>query len=210
MDETLARLLALISANAAMAGPIIGLIAFVESLLVVGMLVPAIPLMMAIGGLVATGVLDLSTVLFWAILGAVLGDWVSYLLSIWIGPSIYRRKPLCNHKSAVAQARLFFWRYGFGAVFLGRFFGPVRATIPLVAGVMRMNHRKFQLANVFSAIVWVPAMLAPGYLAGSALPLQNLTGGQISLILLALLIIPFLFSIITAKTALYRRGKSRK
>ena len=63
----------------------------------------------------------------------------------------------------------FFERWGILAVFIGRFFGPLRAVVPLVAGMMHMRQARFQLANVGSAIIWLPAILAPGYLACSVL-----------------------------------------
>ena len=206
INEMLADILSLITENAAMAGPIIGLLAFAESLIIIGMFVPAVALMIAIGGLIAAGVLDLGPVLFWAVAGSILGDWVSYLLGRWIGPSIYHRWPLRNHRSGVARARLFFRRFGFISVFLGRFFGPVRATIPLVAGVMQMPHRSFQLANVISALIWVPALLAPGYLAGASLPLEVLDGWEVLGIGAVLMIAPFLFAGIVTRFVLKRRS----
>lgn len=206
IDDLLAGILALITGNAALAGPVIGLLAFAESLILVGMFVPAVALMMTIGGLVAAGVLDPLPVLFWAIAGSVLGDWISYLLGRWIGPAIYRRWPLCRHRAAVARARLFFRRHGFAAVFLGRFFGPVRATIPLVAGVMQMPHRSFQMANIGSALLWVPALLAPGYVAGASLPLEMLDGWQLLGIGAALLVVPFLLAGLVARLVLRRHG----
>jgi membrane protein DedA with SNARE-associated domain len=48
------------------------------------------------------------------------------------------------------------------SVFIGRFFGPVRAVIPLVAGIMDMTWRQFWLANIGSAIIWAPALLLFG------------------------------------------------
>ena len=77
IDTLIADLLALIATNAGIAGPVIGLLAFAESLIVIGMLVPAVALMIAVGGLIATGVLDPAPVLVWAIAGAALGDWLS-------------------------------------------------------------------------------------------------------------------------------------
>ena len=44
--------------------------------------------------------------------------------------------------------------------------GPVRAFVPLIAGITAMKNGRFQMANLGSALVWVPIMLAPGYLAG--------------------------------------------
>jgi membrane protein DedA with SNARE-associated domain len=203
VDDILSRLLALITDNTALAGPAIGLLALAESLIVIGMVVPATALMIAVGGLIAAGILDPIPVLLWAILG----DWLSYLLGRWIGPSVYRRWPLCNHRQGIAYARLFFRRHGFVSIFLGRFFGPVRACIPLVGGVMQMDHRSFQMANVLSAIVWVPAMLLPGYLAGGSLPLEMLSGWQVPGIGIALVVVPFLAAASISRIALSRRHK---
>ncbi|GLK73993.1 DedA family protein [Ancylobacter dichloromethanicus] len=144
----------------------IGLIAFGESLVIVGLIIPATALMLAIGGLVGTGIVSPVPVIGGAIVGAVLGDIVSYWLGRWLGPRVVHRPPLLRYREQVAQARLFFRRFGFASIFVGRFFGPVRATMPLVAGMMRMDQRRFQFANVSSAIVWAPVMLAPGWLAG--------------------------------------------
>ncbi len=121
--------------------------------------------MIAVGGLIGVGTVEAVPVLLWAVAGAVLGDWLSYGIGRRIGPTVYRRWPLNRHRALVARARLFFRKFGFASVFLGRFLGPVRSTIPLVAGVMQMDRRSFQIANVGSALIWVPAMFAPGYLA---------------------------------------------
>ncbi|MGQ4274219.1 DedA family protein [Terrihabitans sp. B22-R8] len=169
MEELIARATAFITEHGVWAGPIVGLLAFGESLAFVGLLIPATALMIAVGGLIGTGVLDPAPVMACAVLGAVLGDWVSYSVGRNIGPSVYRRWPLNRHRSMVARARLFFRRYGFVSIFLGRFLGPIRATIPLVAGVMEMDQRRFQIANISSAVLWVPAMFAPGYLAARSL-----------------------------------------
>lgn len=210
IDELLADILTLITEHAAIAGPIVGVLAFAESLIVIGMFVPAVALMIAVGGLIAAGVLDPVPVLVCAITGSVLGDWVSYLLGRRIGPSIYRRWPLRNHRPAIARARLFSRRYGFASVFIGRFFGPIRATIPLVAGVVQMNNRSFQIANVLSAVIWVPALLAPGYLAGASLPLEMLGGWHALGIGAALFIVPFLLAGIAARLIVKQRPRKTR
>jgi undecaprenyl-diphosphatase len=60
----------------------------------------------------------------------------------------------------------FFARHGGKSVFIGRFFGPVRAVIPLAAGVMRMRRDRFWFANVTSALVWAPMLLFAGDAVG--------------------------------------------
>ncbi len=146
-----------------MAGPILGAIAFGESLVLVGLFFPATALMLFAGGLIQKGFLDPFTVIFWSVVGASIGDAVTYWIGKWIGPRVVHHWPLNREKEAVARARLFFRKYGFLSIFIGRFLGPIRPTIPLVAGIMRMKHVTFQIANVTSAIAWVPFMLAPGY-----------------------------------------------
>ncbi|MFD2236945.1 DedA family protein [Aureimonas populi] len=167
MDAMIAEIGRLIELHQAWAIPIIGLIAFGESLAVVGLLIPATAIMLAIGGLVGAGVLDPFPILLSTVIGAVLGDAVSYGIGRYFGPTVVHRWPLRSHRRGVARARLFFRRWGFASVFLGRFFGPVRSTIPLVAGILGMSHLRFQIANLGSAVIWAPAMLAPGYLAAT-------------------------------------------
>ena len=165
MDDLIPRATAFIAQHGIWAGPIVGLLAFGESLAVIGLFIPATAMMIAVGGLIGTGVVDPVPIIGWAVVGAVVGDWISYSIGRRIGPAAYRRWPLNRHRPMVARARLFFRRYGFLSIFAGRFLGPIRATIPLVAGVMEMDRRRFQLANVTSAILWVPVMFAPGYFA---------------------------------------------
>jgi membrane protein DedA with SNARE-associated domain len=145
------------------AGPILCGFAFGESLVLVGLFFPATFIMVFAGLAIQQGELDPKMVIGWSIAGAVAGDAVTYWIGRWIGPSIVRHWPVNRHKTGVAQARLFFRKYGFLAIFIGRFLGPVRPTIPLVGGIMRMPQLSFQAANVASSIVWVPFMLFWGY-----------------------------------------------
>lgn len=177
-----------IAVNQAWAGPVVFLLAMGESLLIVGVLVPATALLLFTGGLIGAGNLSPITVLLWGIAGAILGDAISYWLGRWVGPTILRWPLVKQQRSTIARARLFFYQYGFWSIFVGRFLGPIRSTIPTVAGVMGMSQWRFQLANVLSAAVWVPLMLLPGYMAaksvymsGHANQLTLYLGGGISI-----------------------------
>ncbi len=149
------------------AGPVVAVLAFCESVVLVGLAVPATALMIMFGTLLGLGIIDPVPVVAGAVLGAIAGDAVSYSLGRWLGPAVVYRRPLSRYRGEVAKSRLFFRRYGFAAVFIGRFLGPLRSIVPLVAGMMKMNGRRFQFANVASAAVWAPAMLAPGWLASA-------------------------------------------
>lgn len=145
------------------AGAVVGGLAFLESLVLIGAFIPATALMLACGGLIAAGILDPWSTIAFCVIGAVLGDAVSF----YVGQRLAGKKlhpNLVRFRRQVARARFYTRRYGALTIFAGRFFGPLRAFVPTVAGMLKMNPRTFQIANVTSALVWAPVMLAPGYL----------------------------------------------
>ncbi|MCC7266274.1 MAG: DedA family protein [Caulobacteraceae bacterium] len=158
-----------IAQHSAMAGVILGAVIFVESLAIVGAFVPATALMVLVGGLLAAGVLNPVEIVICCVIGAVLGDAVSYEIGRRLGARSLRGPLFRNHRRAIARARLFCRQYGSASIYIGRFFGPARAFVPLLTGMMAMSRRRFQFANVGSALVWVPVMLAPGWLAAKGL-----------------------------------------
>ena len=188
MEAYLSQLGELIQANPGWAALIVALICLGESLVLVGLVIPATAVMLLIGGLMGTGVIDPVATLIAAAIGAIVGDIISYFLGRWLGPGIVHRPPLRRYRHAVAKTRLFFRRYGFWAVFIGRFLGPIRSTVPLVAGMMAMDQKRFQIANVLSAVVWAPAMFAPGWLGmKGAQGVTHMSGTDGLLILAAIL-----------------------
>ncbi|MBS9477643.1 DedA family protein [Ancylobacter radicis] len=192
MENIAADLAQLMQSHSYLVPLVVGIIAFGESLVLVGLVIPATALMLAIGGLIGSGLVEPVPVVAGAIAGAIVGDIASYWLGRWVGPRVVHRWPLQGYRSQVAQARLFFRRFGFASVFIGRFFGPVRCTMPMVAGMMRMEQRRFQIANVSSAFVWAPVMLAPGWFAAesaSALGGGTSQGWAISMVLVTLVML---------------------
>ena len=169
MDSLLSSAADFIARHHVWAGVVLGLVTFLESLVVLGAFVPATGLLVAAGGLVAAGVLDPWTVIAGCVIGAVMGDAISYWIGRRLGTGVLRQPMLLPHRRKIAWTRLYCRRYGVASIFIGRFFGPLRAFVPVMVGVLRMRQRVFQLANVTSAFVWVLAMLAPGYLAAKGL-----------------------------------------
>ncbi len=183
-----------------MAGPILAGLAFGESLVLVGLFFPATFIMVFAGLAIQQGQLDGSMVIGWSIAGAVVGDAVTYWIGLWLGPKIVHHWPLNREKAAVAKARLFFRKYGFLAIFIGRFLGPVRPTIPLVGGILRMRQITFQLANVASSLIWVPFMLFWGYVFSKAVgDINTLTWGHWVGLIVFVLTIMFAAGMITAR-----------
>jgi membrane protein DedA with SNARE-associated domain len=208
VESLIDQLVHFIETHQAWAGPLIGLISFGESMVLVGILLPGTAVLVLAGGLVGAGVLSPVPVIIGAVIGAALGDTVSYYLGGWLGRGIVHRWPLNRYKRAVAHSRLFFQRYGFFAILIGRFFGPVRATVPLVAGMLRMKPRPFQIANVLSAIVWAPVILSPGWLvAKNASELIDLSGTDWIVIAVVAAVV---IAVAVVGVILYRRAARRR
>ncbi len=141
------------------------LLAFGESLAVVSLLLPATAILFALSGL-----LGASGIPFWpcwaaAALGAILGDCVSYWIGHRFKDRLPRLWPLTRVPDLLPRGQAFFHKWGVAGVFIGRFFGPLRAAVPLVAGTCGMKLLPFMLANLASALVWATGILSPGFLA---------------------------------------------
>ena len=169
MEAFIQSLADFIARHAAWAGLVLGVVTLLESLVLIGAFIPATALMVMAGGLIAAGVLDPVEVVLWCVAGAIIGDAVSFELGRRLGPRALRHPMFRGHRRKVARTRLFNRRYGAASIFIGRFFGPLRAFVPLVAGLLQMRRRTFQLANAVSAAIWVLAILAPGYFAAKGL-----------------------------------------
>jgi membrane protein DedA with SNARE-associated domain len=167
LEQWVTDVTAFIAANGHWAGPAVFALAFAESLACFSLFVPFTAMIVAAGTLIGAGTLDPWLILPWGILGACLGDAVSYWIGRYFGRSAPRLWPFRKHPSLIDCGHRFFLRWGVLSVCLGRFFGPLRAVVPLVAGMMAMPQGRFQIANVASAIVWLPLLMAPGALAGS-------------------------------------------
>ncbi len=184
MQEYINLLNNFIVANQAWAGPVIFLLTFGESMLIIGLVIPATAILVATGGLIGAGTLSPWPILIWGIAGAIIGDAVSYYIGRWLGWDITKKPMFANYRPFFVKARLFFKKYGTLSVFLGRFLGPIRSTIPAVAGIMGLDHIKFQIANITSAVLWLPVMLSPGYFAGrGAKAISDSDGGSVTMIL---------------------------
>jgi undecaprenyl-diphosphatase len=158
-----------VGAHPHLAGVIVALIAFSESLAFVGLLVPGAALMLGAGALIANGVMGFWPTLAWAVLGALAGDGLSYALGHHYRGRIRALWPFRTHPDLLRRGEAFFRRHGAKSVFLGRFVGPVRPLIPVVAGMLGMGPGAFYLANLLSALAWAPAYLLPGMAFGTAL-----------------------------------------
>jgi membrane protein DedA with SNARE-associated domain len=162
MSHIVTSILDLIKTHPEWAVALIAFTAFGESFLLVSLLFTGTAILVAAGGLIAAGILDPLQVIAAGILGGILGDAVSFWLGQKFGATLPKLWPFRRNPEQIQSGIDFFVRYGAISVFLGRFLGPLRATVPMVAGMMKMPTRRFYLANVLSAVVWVPALVLSG------------------------------------------------
>jgi undecaprenyl-diphosphatase len=162
------------------------LVSLSESLALVGLLIPGTVIMIGIGALVGSGALSLTMTLFAAMLGAVSGDGISYWLGRHYHQGIKALWPFRNYPTILSRGEIFFQRHGGKSVLFGRFFGPVRAVVPLIAGMLDMPVGRFVLVNIFSAIGWAFAYIIPGVVLGSSLTLVSEVSVRLSLLILLL------------------------
>lgn len=165
MNDAIHALIAFIADHSAWAFPLVFLVTFGESFAFVSFAFPGTTVLLAAGALVPAGALPLWPVLAGAILGAVLGDSISYALGLRYGHLLDSRWPFTRYPTLLPRGYAFFEKHGGKSVFVGRFFGPMRAVVPLVAGVSKMPSGRFWVANVLSALIWAPALLVPGFIA---------------------------------------------
>ena len=168
MSSDLHQLIGFVSLHAALAYAAIFLAAFLEAIPIVGTLIPGSTLILALSALIPAGSLHLTPVLVSAIAGAVIGEALAYTIGHISQRKVLTSWPLSNYPAIVAQSEDFFHRYGIFAVFLARFVPPVRAIVPIVVGALGMPPRQFYPASVAACLLWAPAHVLPGLLAGSA------------------------------------------
>ena len=156
--------------HAAWAVPATFVIAFLESLAVVSLFVPATVMLLGLGALVAAGAIGFWEVFAAGVAGAILGNALSYWVGRRFKDSIAHSWPFRQRPELLSRGHSFFDQHGGKSVFIGRFFGPTRAVVPLVAGMTEMPQRRFLTANVLSAIVWVLLSISPALWGGSLIP----------------------------------------
>ncbi len=163
-----------------------------ESLTIVGVIIPGALVMFSLGALIGLGHLDFWTAYWWSTWGAIIGDAISFWIGRVFHQGIRRVWPFTRRPEMITRSEEFFRVHGGKSVLFGRFFGPVRGTIPTVAGMMDMNWRDFMVANVISGILWAPVYLLPGMAFGASLDIASRVAGRLAVLILLLVVLLWL------------------
>lgn len=164
------------------------LIALTEAVAVIGVVVPAVPLLFVLCVLAAHAEVGLTSLFAAGIAGAMLGDGISYALGRGFKMRVHTLWPFSRYPDWLARSEAFVDSHGGKSIILGRFIGPLRAFVPLAAGIFRMKPVYFLWMNLLSALVWAPFHLLPGYSLGAAAAHAWLPGRPQLLLIAAILI----------------------
>src|SRR5262245_55948100 len=115
------------------------LVALTESLAIIGSIIPGSVTMTAIGILAGAGVMRIDLTFLAAILGAIAGDSSSYLLGYAFRDQLITIWPFSRYPNWLLYGKEYFARHGGKSILVGRFIGPLRSIIPLIAGMMHMS-----------------------------------------------------------------------
>jgi membrane protein DedA with SNARE-associated domain/membrane-associated phospholipid phosphatase len=180
-------LMAFITHHPALAYGAIFLISLSESLALVGLIVPGTVIMFGVGAIVATGSLGLKPVLLLAAAGAVAGDGISYWLGHHYQGELKRIWPFSRYPGMLKNGETFFQRHGGKSVLFGRFVGPVRPVIPVVAGMLGMGPLHFSVVNVVSAMGWALVYILPGVFFGTSLAVAGAVSTRLAVLIFLIL-----------------------
>lgn len=175
-------------------------ISMLESIAIIGSIVPGSVTMTAIGILAGSGVMPIGETLIAATVGAMVGDNISYAIGYYYRDNLKNIWPFSRYPTWVDYGGDFFKKHGGKSVFIGRFVGPLRSLIPVIAGMMHMKQWRFFIANLLSAILWSIGHVMPGVLIGAAgHELSTEAATKLFLLILLVLAIIWLGSLLIKK-----------
>jgi membrane-associated protein len=173
-------------------GPVVylavALLVFLESAIIIGFFIPG-EIATIIGGVIASQHhANVVVMVVTVIVAASIGNVAGYELGAVLGPWLTNRRPLRGNAGLVHTERLIA-RRGAPAVFIGRWIAVVRAVIPGVAGMSRMQRPSFVFFATSSAVMWGITWVSVGYAAGLSYAKVASTAGRWAFVVLAVVLV---------------------
>ncbi len=168
------------------------LLASWESVPVFGTFTPGTLMLLMVGLIASQGQISLVLVVVFATLGGVIGDSAGYYLGRY-GRGFIKDNEGVLRTSHLEQGKAFFNKHGGKSVFIGRFVGPLRPIIPLIAGMTVMNFKRYIFLNVTSAFLWAFLYLSLGYYFGQHIKFIDSVISRVGLIATLLIVLGGLY-----------------
>lgn len=160
--------LAWIAAHPVLAGAVIFAIAFSDAVIILGAIVPALPLMIAVGVLIGMGELSGPYAVACAALGAFCGDGLSYWVGRRWGDRLRGVWPFSRYPQLLERGELLFRRNAFKSILVARYVGAIRPFVPAIAGMAKMPLARYAQPSAFASLSWAVLFLLPGWALGQA------------------------------------------
>ena len=143
-------------------------IIFCETGLVITPFLPGDSLLFAVGALCALGGLNIGIVLPLLLVAAVLGDAANYFIGMTVGPKVFTSSTskLLN-RTHLMKTQAFYDKYGGKTIIIARFIPIVRTFAPFVAGIGKMQYKRFLSFNLIGAVAWVALFIPAGFIFGN-------------------------------------------
>jgi membrane-associated protein len=168
-------------------------IIFAESGLFFGFFFPGDTLLFAAGILASQGFLSLSLLIIGCVIAAIIGDNVGYWTGKHVGRKLFDREAtLFFNKKNVDMAERFYNRHGPITVIAARFIPFIRTFAPIVAGVAKMQYKKFFLYNVIGGLLWSIILPVVGYYFGGIIPNSDKYFAPIAILIICLSFLPII------------------
>ncbi len=179
------------------------LVIFVETGLVVMPFLPGDSLLFMAGMYSKIGNLNLTYLLLFLSIAAVLGDNINYWIGRRIGLGVFewkiRGRQLVK-ESYLKKTEDFFEKRGVFAIIMARFVPIVRTFTPFAAGVGKMNYRKFLMFDIIGGVLWICSMTLAGYFLGEIKWIKD-NNEKVVLGIIFISVLPMLISVIKSKIA---------
>ncbi len=162
----------------------VGMLAFAEAAIFIGFVLPG-ETAVIVGGLAASqGHVNIVALCFLVPVAAIVGDSVGYYVGERHGHHLLRLPIIRHRRGAIDSALAQLKQRGPLYVFVGRFTAFLRAVMPGLAGMSRMDYKKFLIANAAGGIVWGVGFTLIGYLSGHAIHKVERYMGRFGIVLL--------------------------
>jgi membrane-associated protein len=144
---------------------------YAEVGLFLGFFLPGDTLLIAAGIYAKQGKLSLAAVILVAAVAAVAGDSTGYLIGRKLGRKVFRQDDgIIFRKDHIDKAEAFYDAHGAKTLLVAHYLPVIRTFTPLLAGVAKMNYRKFLLFDVIGDATWAVSVTLVGYYVGSRIP----------------------------------------
>lgn len=180
---------------------ILFLVIFIETGMVIWPFLPGDSLLFTAGLFARSGYMDMGFLVLLLITAAILGDNTNYWIGRTIGLNVlklkFRGKQIVKQEY-IDKTHSFYEKYGVKTIILARFVPIVRTFAPFVAGVGKMNYKKFFLFDVAGGMIWILSLTFAGYFLGEYQWIRD----NIELVALGIVfisILPIIFEVIKHK-----------